>query len=59
MSMLPNDEHLADRLAADLEALPLEGAESLAQILRGIFACLQDLNVRLAAMEQETPAQGR
>ncbi|MEK7954343.1 hypothetical protein [Luteolibacter soli] len=50
--MLPNDE-LANLLAVELEALPHANAERLAQILRGLFACMQDLNRRLSTLEEK------
>lgn len=50
--MLPHNE-LAGRLASELETLPLENAERLSLILRGLFECLQDLDTRLAAIEEK------
>jgi hypothetical protein len=46
-----NDE-LVTKLALELESLPKENAERLASILRGMFACMQDLNERVSTLEQ-------
>ena len=38
-------------LATELDSLGAERAERLCNILRGLFACMQDLNQRVAVLE--------
>jgi hypothetical protein len=38
-------------LATELDSIGTEQAEKLCNILRGLFACMQDLNHRLARLE--------
>ena len=45
-------------LATELDSLKEESAGRLCYILRGIFACIQDLNARLAALELQHPQAG-
>ena len=40
-------------LAAELGALNEANAERLTSILRGLFACMQDLNSRVAVLESQ------
>jgi hypothetical protein len=46
----PTDDLLAE-LAQELDRLPPENAARLAGILRGLFACMSDLNQRVALLE--------
>ncbi len=48
-----NQDDLAQDLATELESLNAESAERLGNILRGLFACMQDLNTRLSALERQ------
>jgi hypothetical protein len=45
----PDD--LMHALATELDSIGTEQAEKLCNILRGLFACMQDLNHRLARLE--------
>ena len=40
-------------LASELGAMDEKSAERLTSILRGLFACMQDLNSRLAVLESQ------
>ena len=40
-------------LASELGAMNEASAERLTTILRGLFACMQDLNSRLAVLESQ------
>jgi hypothetical protein len=40
-------------LATELGAMNEASAERLSSILRGLFACMQDLNERLAVLESQ------
>jgi len=40
-------------LADELGAMDPESAERLSTILRGLFACMQDLNARVAVLENQ------
>ena len=53
---LPDD--LMNALTTELESLKEESAGRLCHILRGLFACMQDLNARLAALEIQHPEAG-
>ena len=52
MSSTTQDE-LMHALATELGALDAASAERLCAILRGLFACMQDLNSRLAVLEAQ------
>lgn len=45
-------------LNTELDHMSLENAERLTHILRGLFACMQDLNSRLAVLEGQGPTAG-
>ena len=53
---LPDD--LMNALTTELDSLKEESAGRLCHILRGLFACMQDLNARLAALEIQHPEAG-
>jgi len=44
-------------LATELGAIDEANAERLSSILRGLFACMQDLNSRLAVLESQAALQ--
>lgn len=48
-----NEDELMHAVAAELGALDAASAERLCAILRGLFACMQDLNSRLAVLEAQ------
>ncbi len=48
-----NQDELMHALATELEAMDAASAERLCVILRGLFACMQDLNGRLAVLESQ------
>lgn len=50
-STTPDD--LMHALASELGAMNEASAERLTTILRGLFACMQDLNSRLAVLESQ------
>jgi hypothetical protein len=52
MSSTTQDE-LMHALAAELGTMNEARAERLSSILRGLFACMQDLNGRLAVLESQ------
>jgi len=52
MSSTTQDE-LMHALASELGAMDEASAERLSSILRGLFACMQDLNSRLAVLESQ------
>ncbi|MEK7953090.1 hypothetical protein [Luteolibacter soli] len=54
-STTPDD--LMNALATELGALNEASAERLTTILRGLFACMQDLNSRLAVLESQAALQ--
>jgi hypothetical protein len=56
MTSTTQDE-LMHALASELGAMNQASAERLTSILRGIFACMQDLNDRLAALESQAALQ--
>ena len=53
---LPDD--LMNARTTELDSLKEESAGRLCHILRGLFACMQDLNARLAALEIQHPEAG-
>lgn len=48
-----NQDDLAQALAKELESLNAESAERLGNILRSLFACMQDLNTRVIVLERQ------
>jgi hypothetical protein len=46
-----NEDELMHALATELGAMDSASAERLCAILRGLFACMQDLNSRVAVLE--------
>lgn len=46
------EKNLQQHLEAELDALKSENAERLGHILRGLFACMKDLDSRLSAIEE-------
>ena len=46
-----NQDDLMQALAIELDSLKAENAERLTNILRGLFACMQDLDARVADLE--------
>ncbi len=44
-------DDLMEALKAELDTMSSENAERLCNILRGLFACMQDLNTRVASLE--------
>jgi predicted ATP-binding protein involved in virulence len=52
MSPTTQDE-LMHALATELGAMNEASAARLSSILRGLFACMQDLNERLAVLESQ------
>lgn len=52
MSSTTQDE-LMHALATELGTMNEASAERLSSILRGLFACMQDLNGRLAVLESQ------
>ena len=48
-----NQDDLMHALATELDSLGAERAEKLCNILRGLFACMQDLNQRVAVLERQ------
>lgn len=56
MTLNAQDE-LMHALASELGAIDAANADRLCTILRGLFACMQDLNSRVALLEaQVAPA---
>lgn len=51
-------DELMNALNTELDHMSLENAERLTHILRGLFACMQDLNSRLAVLEGQGPTAG-
>ena len=58
MSLTSQDE-LTHALATELGAMDQASAERLSSILRGLFACMQDLNTRVAVLEGQSASAGR
>lgn len=52
MTLNAQDE-LMHALSAELGAMDAAAAERLVGILRGLFSCMQDLNTRLAMLENQ------
>jgi len=52
MSSTTQDD-LMHALATELGTMDEASAERLSAILRGLFACMQDLNSRLAVLESQ------
>jgi hypothetical protein len=52
-------DDLMDALTTELDGMSSENAERLTHILRGLFACMQDLNKRVAVLEGQSAAAGR
>ncbi len=48
-----SQDELMHALARELGAMDPATAERLCSILRGLFACMQDLNTRVAVLEQQ------
>lgn len=46
-----NEDDLLQALATELDSLEAENAERLTNILRGLFACMQDLDSRVGVLE--------
>ena len=46
-----NEDELIRALATELDSLEAENAERLTNILRDLFACMQDLDTRVATLE--------
>ena len=57
MSSTTQDE-LMHALAAELGAMNEANAQRLTAILRGLFACMQDLNERVAVLENQATLRG-
>ncbi len=52
---------LMEALKSELDSMSAENAERLCVILKGLFACMQDLNARMAVLEgqqQSGPGSG-
>jgi hypothetical protein len=47
----PAQDELMHALASEMGAMDEANAERLTSILRGLFACMQDLNERLSVLE--------
>ena len=58
MTVNATDE-LMNALTTELDGMSPESAERLTHILRGLFACMQDLNTRLAVLEGQGASTGR
>jgi hypothetical protein len=58
MTAQKNEDDLIQALSAELESLSTENAERLTNILRGLFACMQDLDTRLAELEAKARKSG-
>jgi hypothetical protein len=49
-------DELMHALASELGAMDTANADRLCAILRGLFACMQDLNQRVAVLEVQAAA---
>jgi hypothetical protein len=58
MTVNATDE-LMNALTTELDSMSADSAERLTHILRGLFACMQDLNTRVAELEGQRTRVGR